>query len=261
MLGVPRCSRIASRCFDFKSIIRSADNIRNQQGTFAPANKRRHFLHHFPRCLHGCRAAAARMPGRRAPPHPPTPPIHCCGIFCGAAHARHFQTVYLQQWLANRQLVSFFEPCDNVQKKGFLSIAKSGAPASRQFFPPASRLLHSSLPSLKNLSRGCVELAAGTFSVCHQRRVLLRAAAAGQPAVRARSQALGLVLPGFRLRWRRHEGHRAGVHAAAARAQRHLPCQAFRPTGLVAFSFPPRCARHALNNGTVSRAGLRDDVA
>lgn len=188
------------------------------------------------------------------PIHSSHPLIHCCGIFCGAAHARHFQTVYLQQWLANRQLVSFFEPCDNVQKKGFLSIAKTGAPASRYFAPTcfllASRLRRSSPPALKNLTRGCVELAAGAFPLCHQRRVVLRAAAAGQPAVRARSQALGLVLPGFRRRWRRHKGHRAGVHAAAARAQRLLPCQAFRPTGLVAFSFPPRCARHALNNGT-----------
>jgi hypothetical protein len=146
MLGVLLCSRISSRCLHFKSIIRSADNVRNQQGAFAPANKRRHFLYHIPRCLHGCRAAAARMPGRRAPPiHPSHPLIHCCGIFCGAAHARHFQTVYLQQWLANRQLVSFFEPCDNVQKKGFLSIAKTGAPFPRYFsptcFPPASCLL------------------------------------------------------------------------------------------------------------------------
>jgi hypothetical protein len=60
----------------------------------------------------------------RKPPPPTSPPPPPAPL----SHALRPQTVYLQQWLAQRQLVSLYLPCNNVQKKGFLSIAKYGAP-------------------------------------------------------------------------------------------------------------------------------------
>jgi hypothetical protein len=99
----------------------SADDVRDEQGALLAAHQGRHSLHDIYGCIHACCAVATGLAGRRAPPLAPTP----------CSHTRTLpppQTVYLQQWLAHRQLVSLYLPCNNVQKKGFLSIAKYGAP-------------------------------------------------------------------------------------------------------------------------------------
>jgi hypothetical protein len=104
-------------------------------------------------------------------PLTPTPPLLShTPISPFNATDTSLQTVYLQNWLANQQLVSYFQHCDNSQKKGFLSIAKNGKCAGA-LPPPCPRP-----PTLTRLTRRRVDLAAGSAVEHHQRRFLLREA-------------------------------------------------------------------------------------